>query len=149
MFRGQFAHAIDAKGRVSVPARFREELVPANTPGFVLAPDPFDPCLHLYPLSAWEDLERRIASLSPLDPNVVRFRRVYVSAAVECELDKAGRVLIPPSLRERVGLVRDALFAGTGLRIELWAKERWDEATALPAEDLQTFRNAVMEQFKL
>src|SRR5512145_2373928 len=99
MFRGQFVHSIDGKGRVSLPVRFRDTLLHDGDPRFILTPAPFDPCLHLYPMRAWEDFERKISELSSLDPNVVRFRRLYVSAAIECELDKVGRVLIPPHLR--------------------------------------------------
>jgi MraZ protein len=104
MFRGQFAHSIDAKGRVSLPARFRDQLLHAGQARLVLTPAPFDPCLHVYPLSAWEEFEQKISELPSLDPHVVRFRRVYVSAAVECELDRSGRVLVPPHLRDAVTL---------------------------------------------
>ncbi len=93
MFRGQFAHTIDAKGRVSLPARFRDGLLSGGDPRFILTPALFDPCLHLHPIRAWEELEQKINDLPSFDPNIVRFRRLYVSAAIECELDKAGRVL--------------------------------------------------------
>lgn len=144
MFRGQFHHAIDAKGRISLPSRFRELLV-ADAERFILTPDPFDPCLQLFPLAAWENLERRIAELPSLDATVVRFRRVYVSAAIECELDKAGRVLVPPHLRERGGLERECVFAGMGPRIDLWSTERWNAATAMTPEQLADFRQALAE----
>lgn len=149
MFRGQFVHSIDAKGRVSVPSRFREGLLGTPSTPFILTPDPFDPCLHLHPLGAWEEFEQKIAALPSLDANVVRFRRVYVSAAIECELDAAGRVLVPPQLRDRIGLQKEVLFAGTGLKIELWAKERWDAAIAMTSEDLDAFKRAVMEQIRV
>lgn len=149
MFRGQFVHTIDAKGRVSVPARFRDGLLPGDCTEFILAPDPFDPCLHLYPLPAWEDQERKIAELPGLDEMVVLYRRLYLSAALDCELDKAGRMLIPPPLRERAGLEREAFFAGTGVRIELWSKERWQRATTVAPEDLGRFRQAAVERFRI
>jgi MraZ protein len=143
MFRGQFQHAIDAKGRISLPARFRELLLPEGRHDFVLTPDLFEPCLHLHPMPAWEELERRIAALPALDPNVIRFRRLYVSAANECELDKAGRLLVPTALRERAALERDVVFAGMGPRIDLWSGERWEEATRLDPSELADFRRAV------
>ena len=149
MFRGQFVHTIDAKGRVSLPARFRDSLVAEGDARFILTPALFDPCLHLYPMRAWEELERRVDELPRFDPNIVRFRRLYVSAAIECELDKANRVLIPGGLRERATLDRDVLWAGMGQSIELWAKERWDAELAVGNEDAEAFRRAVMEQIRI
>jgi MraZ protein len=140
MFRGQFAHSIDAKGRVSLPARFRDALVGDGDARFVLTPALFDPCLNLYPMRAWEDLERRIAELPRFDPHVVRLKRMYVSAAVECELDRAGRVLVPQTLRDRARLERDALWAGAGQILELWSKELWEAAHAMSPEQEREFR---------
>jgi MraZ protein len=149
MFRGQFQHSIDAKGRVSVPARFRDELLPAGQSAFVVTPDPFDPCLHLWAMPAWEEFEAKIAALPNLDPHVVRFRRLYVSAATECELDRPGRMLVPPHLRERAALGKDVLFAGTGVRVELWARERWDASVSMTPSEFAEFRQAVMEHIRI
>jgi MraZ protein len=149
MFRGQFVHAIDAKGRVSVPVRFRETLLVDGPARFILTPSPFDPCLNLHPLRAWEDFERRISELPSTDPNVVRFRRMVVSAAIECELDRAGRVLVPPHLREKASLDKDVLFAGMGRSIELWSKERWDAALSVTPEEQRAFQQAVTEQLRI
>jgi MraZ protein len=104
MFRGQFEHAIDAKGRTSLPSRFRDVLGAASDLRLILTRAVFDRCLHLYPLRGWEELEAKIADMPQFDPNVVAFRRMYLSAAVECELDKQGRILVPPSLREHAEL---------------------------------------------
>jgi MraZ protein len=152
MFRGQFVHSVDAKGRISLPARFRDVLVADDEdPRFVLTPALFDPCLHLYPMRAWEEFEKKVSELPSLDPNAVRFRRMYVSAAVECELDKAGRVLVPPHLRERVELDKDkgeALWAGMGRILELWSRARWDAALTMSAGEMDSFKLA-MEQIKI
>jgi MraZ protein len=145
MFRGQFVHSVDAKGRVSLPARFRDTLIADGDPRFILTPAPFDPCLHLHPMRAWEELEQKISELPRFDANIVRFRRLYISAAIECELDGAGRVLVPPHLRERVGLERDALWAGMGRTIEHWSKERWEQAIRMAPEDRKALEQ-VMEQ---
>jgi transcriptional regulator MraZ len=149
MFRGQFTHSIDKKGRVSLPARFREALLTDGDTRFVITPAPFDPCLHVFPLRAWEELEQQISELPRLDANVVRFRRMYVSAAVECELDGAGRVLVPPGLREQVELVKDVLWAGMGRNIELWSKERWDAALSMTSDEREAFKQAVMERIRI
>ena len=148
MFRGQFTHSVDAKGRVSLPARFRDVLVADGDARFVLTPAVFDPCLHLYPMKAWEEFERKVSELPSLDATAIRFRRLYVSAAVECELDGSGRVLVPPHLRERVKLDKDALWAGMGRTLELWAKSSWDAALTMTSEEADSFR-AALEQLKI
>jgi MraZ protein len=149
VFRGQFTHSIDSKGRISLPARFREQLAGESEGRCVLTPAPFDPCLHLYPLRAWEDFERKVSDLPSLDPHVVRFRRLYVSAAVECELDKSGRVLVPPPLREKAGLDHDAVWAGMGRLLELWSKTKWEEALRMTQAEEDAFKRAVMEQIRI
>jgi len=151
MFRGQFVHSVDAKGRISLPARFRDVLVGDSNAGFVIAPAVFDPCLHVWPMKTWEAFEQEVSKLPSLDPNAVRYRRMYVSAAVECELDKAGRVLVPPHLRERAELDKDkseALWAGMGRNLELWSRTRWDAALEMAPSEMDSFRLAV-EQFKV
>lgn len=148
MFRGQFSHSVDAKGRVSLPARFRDVLVAEGDARFVLTPAVFDPCLHLYPMKAWEEFERKVSELPSLDATAIRFRRLYVSAAVECELDGSGRVLVPPHLRERIRLEKDALWAGMGRTLELWAKSSWDAALTMTSEEATSFR-AALEQLKI
>jgi len=149
MFRGQFVHSVDAKGRISLPARFRDVLLADKDARFVLTPALFDPCLHLYPMRAWEEFEQKVSELPSLDPNAVRFRRMYVSAAVECELDKAGRVLVPPHLRERAELDKsEALWAGMGRILELWSRARWDAALTMSPSEADSFKLA-MEQIKI
>lgn len=146
MFRGQFAHTIDAKGRISLPARFRDAIVAQGDSRLVLTPAPFDPCLHLYPFGDWLELERRISELPRFDPHIVRFRRMYVSAALECEIDKSGRLLVAPHFREKAQLLKEVLWAGMGKFVELWSKELWDRATAdLPAGEQETFMRKVEE----
>ncbi len=126
MFRGHFEHAIDDKGRTSLPARFRDVLAPTSELRLVVTPALGDPCLDVYPMKAWEALEQKLAQLNAFDPQVIDFRRFYVSAAVECELDKQGRVLIPPGLREHAGLTKSVLWLGHGEKAELWSKHEWE-----------------------
>ena len=125
MFRGQYAHAIDDKGRTSVPSRFREVLAAQGESRLVLTAG-VDPCLVAYPMKEWIAFEDRLAQLPRFDPSVAMIRRLYVSGAVEIELDRVGRLLIPPTLRETAGLEREALWAGMGKHLELWSKERFD-----------------------
>ena len=149
MFRGQFTHSIDAKGRISLPSRFRDSLMRDGESRFVVTPALFDPCLHVYPLGVWEVFEQRIAELPNLDQHIIRFRRLYVSAAVECELDKAHRVLVPQDLRERVDLTKEALWAGVGKYMELWSKPRFEQAMEITPEEQEAFKLAVMEKIRV
>jgi MraZ protein len=149
MFRGQFVHTVDKKGRVSMPARFRELLAADGPPRIILTPAPFDPCLHLHPLRAWEEFESGIDQLPRLDPHITRFRRIYVSAAVECELDRTGRVLVPPHFRERAELHRDVLWAGMGRTVELWSTANWEAALTIGPDEEADFREAVRELIRI
>jgi MraZ protein len=125
VFRGQYAHAIDEKGRTSVPSRFREVLA-AQGESRVVITAALDPCLVAYPMKEWLAFEERLSQLPSFDPSVAMIRRLYVSGAVEVEIDKVGRLLIPQALRETAGLEREALWAGMGKHLELWSKERFD-----------------------
>ncbi|MCZ7682010.1 MAG: division/cell wall cluster transcriptional repressor MraZ [Sandaracinaceae bacterium] len=127
LFRGQYEHAIDGKGRTSVPSRFREAL--GDETRLVITTG-LDPCLVAYPMSEWALFEERLSALPRFDPSVAMIRRIYVSGAVEMEIDKLGRVLIPASLRDYGSLERNALWAGMGKHLELWSKERFDELRA-------------------
>ncbi len=150
MFRGQFVHTIDAKGRVSLPARFRDAVLADGDARVVITPAPSDPCLHLHPLSAWTEFERKIAELPRFDPHIVRFRRMIVSAALECELDGAGRVLVSSDYRERASLGKEVLLAGMGRFVEIWSKELWDRATApLPSDEHDRFMKSVEELIRI
>ena len=148
MFRGQFEHAIDAKGRTSFPSRFRDVLAAGNDMRLVLTRALFDRCLHLYPMKNWEELEAKVAEMPQFDPNAVAFRRMYLSAAVECELDKQGRILVPPSLRDHAELSDDVVWAGMGRTAELWSAPRWRAAQTLTEAELAGFKTA-MEQLRL
>jgi MraZ protein len=148
MFRGQFTHSVDAKGRISLPVRFRDQLTGASDPRIVVTPAIFDACLHVYPIKAWEEFEAKVNELPSLERQAVRFRRLYVSAAVECELDGAGRLLVPQELRTYAKLDKDALWAGMGPKLELWSKPEWDRAIAMTPEEAEALRTA-LEQVRL
>ena len=96
-----------------------------------------------------KEFEKKIADLSSLDPNVVRFRRLYVSAAIECEMDKNGRVLIPPHLRDKASLEREVLLAGMGRWAELWSKAQWDESLAMTNDERELFKKSVTETIRI
>ena len=126
MFRGRYEHSIDAKGRTSVPSRFREVMAGQGDSKLVVTTG-LDTCLVAYPMAEWLAFEKRLSELPGFDADVVTLKRIYVSGAVECEIDKVGRLLIPAALRKHAGLQRDALWAGMGSYIELWAKESFED----------------------
>ena len=124
MFRGRYEHQIDPKGRTSLPVRFREILA-ARGEDRIIVTCGLDPCLVAYPVAEWQSFEERLAKMPRFEPHVVRIKRLYVSGAVEVGVDKNGRILLPPTLREHAGLERDVVFAGMIDHIELWARERF------------------------
>ncbi len=124
MFRGRYEHTIDAKGRTSVPARYRDVLNAAGERRVVVT-SALDPCLVAYAPQEWAAFEERLGRLSQFDPAVKKLRRIYVSGAIECEIDDVGRILVPPTLREHARLTKDVLWAGAGKYAELWDKATW------------------------
>jgi transcriptional regulator MraZ len=124
MFRGRYEHTIDAKGRTSVPARYRDALETAGERRIVLT-SALDPCLVAYTPAEWGAFEERLGKLPQFDRAVQKLKRIYVSGAVECEIDDVGRILVPPMLREHAYLKKEALWAGAGRYAELWDKEQW------------------------
>ena len=130
MFLGRYAHTLDAKGRLAIPARFREALAE----GVVLTRG-IDRCLALYPMTAWLPLAEKIDALPISDPDARTFRRMVFAEAVNLDLDAQGRVLVPPDLRRYAELDREALVVGVNTSIEIWSPARWEAVTALMDND--------------
>lgn len=130
MFLGRYAHTLDTKGRLAIPARFREELAA----GVVLTRG-IDRCLALYPMAAWLPLAEKVNALPITDPNARTFRRMVFAEAVDLELDSQGRILLPPELRRYAELDRDAYVVGVHTSIEIWSPARWDDQSALMEND--------------
>jgi MraZ protein len=121
--------ALDQKGRISVPARWREQLVAADGGCLVITKNP-DGCLSLYPPPVWEQVERAVLDLTAEDD---AWRRLITGNAEEVEIDGASRVLVPPDLRRWAGLEKDVKFMGVGTHFELWDLARYEvqEAQAI------------------
>ncbi len=120
MFLGEFEHTIDEKGRVAIPARFREEL----GEGFVLTKG-FELCLQAFPRSMWNELAEKVNRLPLGSPQARNLRRMLFAPAIEVEVDRQGRVLIPQGLREYAGLSEEVLITGMHTYFELWSAPRW------------------------
>ena len=134
MLIGEYAHNIDAKGRVIVPAKFRDGLGDK----FVLTKG-LDGCLFAYSKEEWANFEEKIKSLPLTNKDARAFVRFFFAGAVECEIDKQGRTLIPPMLREYAGLSKDIVIIGVSNRVEIWSQDKWDsysEAEDLEADEL-------------
>lgn len=123
MFRGRFEHTIDSKGRVSIPAKYRELLLEEHDERLIITN--FDRCLVAYPYEEWRNVEEKINSLSMVKKEAKAFQRFFVSGATECPIDKLGRILIPPTLRSYAQLEKDVVFAGMLKKFEIWSKERF------------------------
>ena len=123
MFMGEYNHTIDTKGRLIVPAKFREQLGEA----FVITKGN-DGCLAIYTNEAWETFLDKI-TLLPASKNTRRYIREFVSSAENVEIDKQGRILIPAGLREHAGLEKDVVLAGVIDKVEVWDKNRWEAET--------------------
>ena len=126
MFRGRYEHTIDAKGRTSLPARYRDQLTTAGERKIILT-SALDPCLVAYKIPEWTAFEEKLAKLPQFDKAVQKLKRLYVSGAVECEIDDSGRVLVPPTLRAHAKLEKEVLWAGSGKYAELWDATLWKQ----------------------
>ncbi len=122
MLMGEFNHTIDAKGRVIIPSKFRESLGDM----FVVTKG-LDGCLFGYPIDEWKTIEEKFRSIPLTTKDARKFSRFFFAGACDLELDKQGRILLPPNLREHAGLVKDLVVVGVLNRIEIWDKDRWNE----------------------
>jgi len=123
MFQGAVALSLDAKGRIAIPARHRDALVPDSAP-LVITAHPHR-CLLVYPQAAWEPISEKIVSMPGLDQGTATLKRLLVGFAQTEDLDAAGRVLVAPSLRQWAGLEKQLWLVGQGSHFELWSEAGW------------------------
>lgn len=131
MFRGAAKITLDDKGRLVLPARYRERVLERSKGAVVVTVDRDGDCLLIYPLTDWEQVERKLMELPSLHPQARRLQRLMVGYATELTLDSHGRMLLPQELREFARLERHALLIGQGSRCELWDESRWNERREL------------------
>jgi len=143
MFRGRFEHTVNSKGPVSIPAKFRELLAEKYDDRLILTN--FDRCLVAYPYEEWRVLEERVGSLSMVKKEAKAFQRFFISGATECPIDKLGRILIPPTLRDYAQLGKNVVFAGMLRKFEIWSKERWLEEIKRSEGDFEGMGEALAE----
>ncbi len=120
MFLGEYDHSIDQKGRIAIPARLRDSF----EQGAVLSRG-FEKCIMVYPLAEWNRVAEKLAALPATQSKVRRINRSTFSSAFQQELDRQGRVLIPPQLRDYAGINGDVVVVGANTYLEIWSKEEW------------------------
>lgn len=140
MFMGEYQHSIDEKGRVIVPARFRDDLGEK-----FIATKGLDNSLFVYPMDEWESLVKKLSSLSFTKADARAFSRFFFSGAVECELDKQGRILLPQVLREHAKIIKETIIIGVSTRVEIWAKEVWEDYNLKAATDYEAIAEKLVD----
>ena len=136
MFRGISSISVDAKGRVAIPKKHRARLQADNANDLMVTAGP-ERCLLVYPMEAWLPTEKKILALPNTDPLNRRMQRMYVGHAMEAEIDKTGRILVPAVLRDYASIGDQAIMLGQGHRLELWGEDMWNSKSQSWPEDLE------------
>jgi MraZ protein len=139
VFRGVTSLTLDSKGRLAIPAKFRE-IMQVRAQGKLVVTADSASCLLLYPAPDWEPIQEKLMSLSSFNPRTRDLQRLLVGNASDVEIDGAGRILVPGPLRKFAGLERDVALVGQGARFELWDERKWmaqmDQSMALNEEGI-------------
>jgi len=140
MFLGEYQHALDAKGRIIIPARFREQLGES-----FVATRGLDNCIFVYPLDEWRTIEEKMRSLPFTRADVRSFMRIFLSGASELELDKQGRTVLPANLRDYAHINKDIIIIGVGTRVEIWSAENWQAYTMNSASSYEQIAESLVD----
>jgi MraZ protein len=147
-FLGEFEATLDAKGRFLLPAGFKKQLPEAETLRFVINRG-FEKCLSLYPIQNWELLFADISKLNDFDPKVREFLSYFLNGATFVEPDSAGRLLIPPNLKEQAGLEKDIVLVAKVKKIEIWDSNKYKQFfESFSPERFSNLANEVMNRNK-
>ncbi len=125
-FSGKYYYTVDPKGRIIIPAPFREIISSNYSSKLYITNAPFDKCLYVYPLEEWNKLQEQVRTKPRSDEAIRFFLRRVIASAIEIEMDKQSRVLIPAALREDANINTNVVVVGQLERIELWARNEWD-----------------------
>ncbi len=140
MFLGEYQHTLDAKGRLSLPVKFR-----AGMTGSLVVAKGLGDCLYVYAADEYRAFIERLMAQDDFDPRFRQVRRFFTSGAIETELDSAGRITLPPVLRDYAGLVREVAVIGNGNRIELWDATKWAEYNGQTTERIEDVTKELAE----
>jgi len=141
VFRGKSIHSLDAKGRLSIPARFKEVLQSRYSDGLFVTNKV--KCLVAYPHEEWRKIEDRFLSTPLLPPEVERFQRYFLASAVECKLDSHGRILIPAPLRDEVDIRKEVVLLGMLDHLEIWSRDWLEKEYQMVRENFNEYHSAV------
>jgi len=144
-FSGKYYYTVDPKGRIIVPAPFREVLSANYSSKLYITNAPSESCLHIYPLEEWSRLLEKVKNLPRTNEYVKFFSRRVIAAAVETELDKQGRLLIPSAHREDAGISGEVVIVGLVDKIEIWDRRLWQEVTDLGKIDIKAYESALSD----
>jgi MraZ protein len=140
MFMGEFLHTVDSKGRIIIPAKFRETLGDK----FIITKG-LDNCLFLYPYDEWRVFQEKLKKIPVSQPKARAFVRFFFSGAAECEFDKQGRILLPANLREYAALTKDVVVVGVMNRIEIWDHAQWKDYSAQAAGSYESAAESLVD----
>jgi len=143
VFSGRYEYALDEKGRVSIPARFREALALNYDMRLILTN--LDGCIVAYPYKEWLNIQERISNLKEQNSHVRTFLRFFYSGVTECTIDRLGRIHIPLSLKNFAGIKKQVVIIGINKKIEIWAQEAWEEVVRQATSDPQKVQEIVVE----
>ena len=124
-FEAGFEHTLDAKGRLALPAAFKRTLAQTEEDTLVITTHISSPCLVAYTVSEWAAFEAKLSALPQFEPSVMLMRRLYVGSAMDCPIDKLGRLLVPPMLREHAKIEREVYWVGAIKTMEIWSRAVW------------------------
>lgn len=143
-FHGKYYYTLDPKGRIIIPAPLREIISKKyNDSKLYITNAAFDKCLHIYPLDEWNRLEEKIRSMPKMEEAVKYFLRRVIASAVECEMDKQGRILVPYEHRQDAGISTDVVIVGQLDKIEIWDKALWSTVTDPQKVDAKAYESVL------
>lgn len=149
MLLGKTNITLDTKGRVSIPARYREQLLDACDGKLVVALNPFDGCLNIYPHGEWLKCMRKMEQVEDKSKDFREVQRIIYSNSHEIDMDASGRVLVPQELRERIGLEKNSVLVGHNDKFELWSEADWLRVCKEGTEKLMASQSSSTERLDL
>ncbi|MCR4782601.1 MAG: division/cell wall cluster transcriptional repressor MraZ [Lachnospiraceae bacterium] len=140
MFMGEYSHSIDAKGRLIIPSKLRDQLGES----FVITKG-LDGCLFIYPNSEWETIEAKFREVPLTTKDARKFSRFFFAGASQMEVDKQGRILVPSTLREFASLKKEVVLVGVLDRVEVWDKDKWENSVDFDEDDMDEIAEHMAE----
>lgn len=140
MFMGQYHHNLDNKGRIIIPAKFRDELG-----SIIVVTRGLDGCLSVYTVSQWQTIYEQLIKLPNTKRESRMYLRTFMANAAECEFDNQGRILLPPSLIKTADLSKECIVIGAGDHVEIWAKDSWENFQDVADDSLETIAESLTE----